>query len=505
MSERVIGVIRLSDKTDATTSPERQRASITSAAAARGAAIIGWAEDIDVSASQKSPWERPELSKWLARSEEWDALMFWRLDRFVRRVSDFAEMIKWCQARDKNLISASETIDIRSPIGRVIAYIVSAFAEMEAEAIRERVTGSHDYLRKNGRWGGGLAPYGYRADAIPNGKGIRLAEDPDAAEIVREIARRVIARESYVSIAAILNERSTPSPTNQRNINAGRPVDPKVVWSSNSIASIIQSERIRGRVEFKGDVVRDDEANVVLRGPELVDGATWQALEREFQRRRLPDRRRAASAHPLLGVVFCGSCQERMYQGWATERGRPDRRTYVCRSRMRGRRCERPTSVSADAVDEYAKNEFLSRVGSWPVKIEVIEEGEDHRPEIEELEQALDRLETDRYERGLFEGETGAHRFERRHKALSAKLDRLNALPYRAPASTWVETGRTYAQEWNAGDLIEQRRMLVDAGCHIKVKPSGRGKRDICARLSFTLGRHTDTSVAPDASLEGTL
>ncbi|MEU9111633.1 recombinase family protein [Streptomyces sp. NPDC048483] len=102
--------------------------------------------------SHKSPWERPELSKWFDRPEQWDALIFWRLDRFVRKVSDFTEMIKWCQAHDKNLISATETIDIRSPIGRVIAYLVSAFAEMEAEAIRERVTGSHDHLRRNGRW-----------------------------------------------------------------------------------------------------------------------------------------------------------------------------------------------------------------------------------------------------------------------------------------------------------------------------------------------------------------
>ncbi|MET7972869.1 hypothetical protein ABZW44_07215 [Streptomyces mirabilis] len=52
-----------------------------------------------------------------------------------------------------------------------------------------------------------------------------------------------------------------------------------------------------------------------------------------------------------------------MYQGWATERGRPDRRTYVCRSRVRGRRCEAPTCVTADAVDKYAETEFLGRVG----------------------------------------------------------------------------------------------------------------------------------------------
>ncbi|MGP3986899.1 recombinase family protein [Streptomyces sp. 3N207] len=130
--------------------------------------------------------------QWLNAPDTWDALMFWQFDRFVRCVSDFAEMIKWCQSRDKNLVSATETIDIRSPIGRVIAYIVSAFAETEAEATRERVIGSHDYLRRNGRWGGGLAPHGYQAEPIPGGKGVRLVEDPDAAPIVNEIVRRSV-------------------------------------------------------------------------------------------------------------------------------------------------------------------------------------------------------------------------------------------------------------------------------------------------------------------------
>ncbi|WP_406422792.1 recombinase family protein [Streptomyces sp. NBC_00873] len=494
--ERVIGVIRLSDKTDVTTSPKRQRASITNAAAARSAKIVGWAEDIDVSASQKSPWERPELARWLARPDDWDALMFWRLDRFVRKVSDFAEMIKWCHAHNKNLISSTETIDIRSPIGRVIAYIVSAFAEMEAEAIRERVTGSHDYLRRHGRWGGGLAPYGYRAVPTPDGNGVHLVEDPPAAEIVREIAERVIARESYVAIAADLQKRGVPCPTNQRHLNAGRPVNPKIAWTSGSVAAIIQSERVRGRVEHHGEVVRDDKANAVLRGPELVDAQTWHALQLEFQRRALPDQRRAASAHPLLGVVFCASCNDRMYQGWATEKGRKDRRTYVCRSRYRGRHCPAPTSVSADAVDRYTEEKFLEMIGSWPVKTEAVDPGEDHRQEIEEIENALDRLETDRYERGLFRGPEGAIRFERRHKALSAKLDDLKQRPYQPPTSKWVDTGRTYVEEWaNSKDSIERRNMLIGAGCRVDVRPTGRGKRNIGSRLSFSLGSNSQQTL----------
>jgi len=39
-----------------------------------------------------------------------------------------------------------------------MAYLVAIFAEMEAAAISERVTGAHAYLRREGRWGGSWAP-----------------------------------------------------------------------------------------------------------------------------------------------------------------------------------------------------------------------------------------------------------------------------------------------------------------------------------------------------------
>src|SRR4030081_3796856 len=102
-NERVAGVIRLSDLTDATTSPERQRESVTYAAKARGAEIVMWAEDLDVSASKTSPFERPSLRRVLDNPDDWDTLLFWRLDRFVRNAVQFNDMIKWCLAKGKNL------------------------------------------------------------------------------------------------------------------------------------------------------------------------------------------------------------------------------------------------------------------------------------------------------------------------------------------------------------------------------------------------------------------
>jgi site-specific DNA recombinase len=61
---RVLGVIRLSDLSDETTSPERQRSSIEKYAGAYDHEIVGWAEDIDVSGAV-SPFDRKDLGGWL--------------------------------------------------------------------------------------------------------------------------------------------------------------------------------------------------------------------------------------------------------------------------------------------------------------------------------------------------------------------------------------------------------------------------------------------------------
>src|SRR5699024_12053218 len=71
--QRALLAIRLSVRTDETTSPERQEEACRSAATHYGLSVAGVASDIDVSATKTTPWERPELGKWLNdRSHEFD-------------------------------------------------------------------------------------------------------------------------------------------------------------------------------------------------------------------------------------------------------------------------------------------------------------------------------------------------------------------------------------------------------------------------------------------------
>jgi len=164
MTTRALGVVRLSefDKRveEQTTSPQRQREAIEAKARQRGSEIVGWAEDLDVSASKVHPMKRPALRTWFDRSDEYDEVIFWRLDRFVRRTfPDWADMVSWSAAHDISLVSATEDLDLSGPLPRLMATMFATVAEMESLNTSQRVSQTHEYLRRNRRWCGGRPPY----------------------------------------------------------------------------------------------------------------------------------------------------------------------------------------------------------------------------------------------------------------------------------------------------------------------------------------------------------
>ncbi|WP_204163012.1 recombinase family protein [Streptomyces sp. CS131] len=84
----LLGVRRLSRVKLATSSPERQRENVLTAAASVGAHIIGWADDWEVSGAT-DPVTRPSLGPWL-RDERgpYDGLVAAAVDRLGRNVVD---------------------------------------------------------------------------------------------------------------------------------------------------------------------------------------------------------------------------------------------------------------------------------------------------------------------------------------------------------------------------------------------------------------------------------
>ncbi|MFD5077941.1 recombinase family protein [Streptomyces sp. NPDC058371] len=81
--------------------------------------MVGVAGGLNVSATKVPLWKRQEFGDWLNnRVPEFDVLLFWKLDRFIRRLPDLSTMIDWCLRYGENLISKNGSIDLTTPAGR---------------------------------------------------------------------------------------------------------------------------------------------------------------------------------------------------------------------------------------------------------------------------------------------------------------------------------------------------------------------------------------------------
>lgn len=209
-SLRALITIRLTVRTESTTSPERQIEDCRSFCEQHGWEVVGIARDLSVSATAVPPWQRPELSRWLdERAPEFDVIVFWRLDRFVRRVGDLHKMIEWAESHGgKALVSATEPFDLTSSTGKATATMIATFAQMEAHAAAERVASSRAHLLISTRWGGSSPPFGFRTYARDGARYLEV--NPETADVVREAARRVIDGESINAICRDFEERGYP-------------------------------------------------------------------------------------------------------------------------------------------------------------------------------------------------------------------------------------------------------------------------------------------------------
>ena len=62
---------------------------------------------------------------------------------------------------DVNFVSITQSIDTKSPMGRLLRNILFDFAQFEREMISDRTRDKMQQRAQKGLWNGGLPPYGY--------------------------------------------------------------------------------------------------------------------------------------------------------------------------------------------------------------------------------------------------------------------------------------------------------------------------------------------------------
>ena len=446
---RVLGRLRISNDTEASTAIEGQKADIQKWADDHGHVVVGWAEDRDVSGSV-DPFKAPQLGPWLNRHGEWDILVAWKLDRLGRGLFDLVNLHRWCQDNGKGLACVRDAVDLSTPMGRFVFVILAGIAEMEREAIRSRVAAQRERTRQSASYNGGSYPFGYRPLKRTDGAGWTLVPDPDDQRIVAEIFEKACSQ-SARSICRDLNSAGTPAP------NGGE-------WGTSTILNMVRNRSVLGYVLHDGKLVTDSKGEPVRRDPlvsaDLFDRAN-AALGRQRPLKRTYDT-------PLLsGLAFCAVCNAPMYPQRQTVKGKLYE-YYKCSTKTSGdgdRTCLAKV-VPMGVADGFVESQVLS---FGPLqRFRQVRVSSDHEIREADLTARISALLTEQADLDddddALTGKIRDLKAERKALRSEPVVDRWEYRP----------TGETWGEAWERSDVHQRRAMLTEQGARFELERTGR-------------------------------
>ena len=313
----LVGVRRLSRKTDKTSSPQRQADQILQATAGVGGHIIAWADDWEVSGAT-DPLTRRGFGPWL-RGEmgPYDGVVAASVDRVGRNVRDTLNTQTLLTGQGRVVVTADHAgvWDFSDP-NQENEWLAKAWgSQMELRAIQKRNRDEAIRARKAGE-PKQRPSYGYMyVRPAPMAKVDHVALDEVGAEIIREVARRILADETgKITIgteAVRLTREGIPSPGDRRAQLYGRPVKGGP-WTGHTLKHILCSEAALGYLMHGGRPVLGADGRPVRLAEPLWDRATHDALVKATAPKR--DGTRAPKGMRLLtGAAFCGNCGARLH------------------------------------------------------------------------------------------------------------------------------------------------------------------------------------------------
>ena len=505
--------VRLSRESAVSTSIEGQNDDLYALAEREGWEIVDTFEDNGESGGKQRAKARKALDMLI--NNEADVLAVYAYDRWSRMgIADSAEVIKAVYARqaaakrgkspEPLFYAAREGIRSDQEGWEIRVAFAADVAQKERDRMVSRRKASIERMRNQGRNpGNGPAPFGYRSAPFADGRpGRRFVIDHDEAQVIREIAERLVAGESSSALARELTQRAIPMPRSAYRlaqlkahalaqteaVPAAAFIDDLAtgVWSSSRVSQIWASDHLLGRITQKTDHVEQsqrsdtDDADARRRarfGEPVLDPATglpFQAFdpildletalairERFAGNRGRGQQRKRRAARLVSGLAFCGICDAPMYvlssNGYVY---------YRCAGPSRGLDCK-GLKITAAILEDAVTREYLDHFGALPAVSIVERKGS---PEVDEAITLLtQQINATAAKLADENADVPAVLAER-----SSLIERRVALRAVAPTNTVerIDLGKTWGEVFaDAADDDTRRGYLAAAYDHLVVYP----------------------------------
>ncbi|WP_299052138.1 recombinase family protein [uncultured Nocardioides sp.] len=385
-----------------------------------------------------------------------DVVVVFQTSRLWRNRRERAEGIELLRAHGVSVVATKgPSLDMSSAYGRGMAGLLGEFDTMESEVKGERVMAA---LQQNAQLGRshGRATYGWdRTYDATTGRS-RDVLNAAEADVIRDIADRILRGDSINAITRELNERGVVSPA-----DAKRPAEKRrgTPWGKQMVRAVVTRDRNAGLRVHQGEVLGEGAWEPTL------DRGTW---ERVCAVLADPVRRTStgsAAKHLLSGIAVCDVCDGPMRA--ATNRDVP---SYKCaeKSHVTRNRRDADAYVNAVVVARLSQRDAVDLLA--PRDLAHLEAAAEARA----LEQRLDTAADD-----YADGKITARQLERITARLRPQVDDALARARTVddtPLLTGLVGAPDVAAAWEALPLT-RRRAVVDLLLTVRIGRAQQGAR----------------------------
>lgn len=200
-----------------------------------------------------------------------------------------------------------------------------------AKDISKKVRSSLNSKKKNGKFLGWKAVYGYKLDENDRYK---LVIDEEAAKVVKRIFKMAYEGMSCKAIADTLSQEKIPIPSIYGNLNRGIKSSSYGLWCSRTISDILKNETYIGNLtqgkrrvinyKIKKEIRVPKEEWIVIKDTHepIIDKRIFEVVQSMYKSNR--NTKKDSKEYLLRGLLFCKECNHKI-----TISTRSDTRAYI--------------------------------------------------------------------------------------------------------------------------------------------------------------------------------
>ncbi|MED1850312.1 recombinase family protein [Brevibacillus borstelensis] len=256
-----------------------------------------------------------------------------KLDRFCRNLLDLLQTIDLLEEHDCTYVSATESFDTSTAVGKMVLQLLGAFAEFERERISERVKDNMMSIAKNTDRAITKPCYGY--DVVDGRYVINQAE----AEYVRKMFDLAEQGHGHRMIAKILNDLGATTKQGK-------------MWEQTNVKRLISNETVAGIMVYNkrktknGKIVMRDQEEWIVKEdnhPAIIPKERFEKVKDIMRSRSRANKHADSETYLLTGLLKCKHCGKNMKGSTSRHKTKYNEYTYyryICSSYVLGYGCK---------------------------------------------------------------------------------------------------------------------------------------------------------------------